>query len=116
MKFQQGVVANQGPNEGMSSPFHGNFSQFLKDTINNGDNIIATRGEKDEETSLILRLEQQIKELGRALKQSEEERAQAIEEFQYERKNYTWRYREMSDILKQFLDSNNLNCNGSQQR
>ncbi|KAL7480692.1 hypothetical protein ACHAW6_013222 [Cyclotella cf. meneghiniana] len=70
--------------------------------------------EEEEGSSLILCLRQQIEELGTALQQSEEERANAIEEFQSEREKYVEQYREMRDLLNQFLDSDNVNSNGTQ--
>jgi DNA repair exonuclease SbcCD ATPase subunit len=97
-------------NDDTSSPVHASLlSPFSTTSLNGLESNVSRKDEKD--SSLILCLEQQIEELGTALQQSEEERANAIEEFQYEREQYIRQYREMSDLLKRFLDSDNANCN-----
>eukprot|EP00804_Cyclotella_cryptica_P005344 CCRYP_017432-RA/>CCRYP_017432-RA protein AED:0.07 eAED:0.07 QI:0/-1/0/1/-1/1/1/0/659 len=91
------------------------MSHFSHDSLNNGDTHNPSRREKDADSNIVFGLQEQIEELGAALEESEEERAKIIEEFQFERENYIRQYKEMSDILKQFLDGDNLKCNCSQQ-
>ncbi|KAL7507796.1 hypothetical protein ACHAXN_004916 [Cyclotella atomus] len=67
------------------------------------------------DNNLIACLRQEIKELGNALEESEEERAKAIEEFQVERDGHIRQYEELSAYVKQLLDSDAFSCNGNNQ-
>lgn len=80
IEFHQRVL----PYAAVNSPFYPSPTKFSNDAIS-GDKNNACGGEIEKGTSIILCLQQQIEELGTALQQSEEERANAIEKFQNER-------------------------------
>ena len=78
------------------------------------ENDKMTAPHETDSSAMILSLQQQIEELGAALQKSEEQRAKAIDGFQVEREGHIRQFEELSEYVRQILDSDNANINGDQ--
>lgn len=88
--------------------------QVTTDNLNVKDVASAPGPKIEANESLIVSLRQQIEELGNLLEESEEQRANAIEEFQLEREEYIRQYGQLSNYVRQILgDEEGTHCNGN---
>ena len=88
---------------GWNKDMHNNYSSLMEDN----------REISEADSNLILSMSQEIEKLSIALQESEEQRAQSIEEFQLEREGHIRQYEQLSCLLTQFLDSSNLDSSGT---
>lgn len=80
------------------------------------DSALAPGSKIEIKERLILSLRQQIEELGLLLEESEEQRANAIEEFQLEREGHIRQYEQLSNYVRRILgDEEGTHCNGNNQ-
>ena len=91
IKYLEDIINNQKtPKNEKRNVTQSHSSNYAKDNNSNGDNHAS-----------------EIDALAKALADSELNRALLIDEFQAEREKYRTQYKQMSDALKQFMDSEN---------